>query len=55
MALAYQCTPGTNRIARLMGLGTRTLATALAGRRGRRDGVRGVSSASMPRAAAESG
>jgi len=32
----YQCTPGTSRIARLIGRGTRTRVTARVGRLGRR-------------------
>ena len=52
----YQCTPGTNRTARLTGPGTRSDATARAGRFGRRAEMRLVGDWSVcPCAAAESG
>jgi len=54
----YQCTPGTSRIARLTGPGTRTRVTARVGRLGRRredDCTAAVSGGVIPCAAAESG
>jgi AcrR family transcriptional regulator len=57
----YQCTPGTSRSARLIGLvtglSTRIVLTPRAGRCGRRDGARLTegSPGANPRAAAESG
>ena len=54
----HQCTPGTNRTARLMGRGTLNLRTARAGRLGwRRDCCDGESASgcATPRAAGESG
>jgi hypothetical protein len=54
----YQCTPGTSRIARLTGRGTRTRVSARVGRFGRRgddDCATTVSGGVIPCAAAESG
>jgi hypothetical protein len=53
----HQCTPGSNRTARLIGRGTRREAAARVGRFGRRDGERLVDGSALatPRAASESG
>ena len=54
---SHQCTPGSNRTARLIGRGTRREAAARVGRFGRRDGARLVDGSALatPRAASESG